>query len=547
MPFADSVTETTREDLAATEEPASWRNMPNKLLLSTLAAARITELFSERSHAAYMFYQIRSFSPESQDSGSHIAAQSGILLASWAAAQSLTAMWWGRVADSPKVGRKQVILIGLTGTAMSTMGIGFSRSFFSILIWKILAGGLNTNLGIMRSMIGEAIEHRFQSRAFLLLPMCLNVGELFGPLLGGFLTDPSVSINKIRDTSSQGTKGSGFKAKFPYALPNLTCALLIGVSALVVIFALEETHPALQDKQDRGRRFGKWVYSRVLSNAYYKHRYQQLPRADDVELSSPQVRASDTDLFPGDSGRISTDSPITSKEPDAVDLVSPTLGGSILPRIVTRKVTLTLYTHHILMLHFSTFMATIPSFLSAPRSAWTQPTKRSILHFSGGLEFSSGQVGIAMSFLGLAGLLFQLLVYPAVISKIGSLRSYRIFLLFSALSYILLPFLTLLPEKAVVLWPCLAIVLVFQALSRTFALPCTIILVNNCSPEPSVRGTIHGLALSLGSAARILGPLAGGWALGLGLEKDMVWGVWWCLSALVGLNYILISIIASID
>jgi MFS family permease len=61
-----------------------------------------------------MFYQLKWFDPSLPDST--ISGQAGILSASFTATQFLTAMIWGRVADSPRVGRKRVILIGLVGT-----------------------------------------------------------------------------------------------------------------------------------------------------------------------------------------------------------------------------------------------------------------------------------------------------------------------------------------------------------------------------------------------------------------------------------------------
>ena len=50
---------------------------------------------------------------------------------------------------------------------------------------------LNGNIGVMRTMISEIIrEKKYQSRAFLLLPMTFNIGVIIGPLLGGLLADP---------------------------------------------------------------------------------------------------------------------------------------------------------------------------------------------------------------------------------------------------------------------------------------------------------------------------------------------------------------------
>jgi MFS family permease len=61
-----------------------------------------------------MFYQLKSFDPSLPDSV--IAGQTGIMQASFKAGQLMTAIMWGRVADSEWAGRKTVLLIGLLGT-----------------------------------------------------------------------------------------------------------------------------------------------------------------------------------------------------------------------------------------------------------------------------------------------------------------------------------------------------------------------------------------------------------------------------------------------
>jgi len=64
-------------------------------------------------------------------------------------------------------------------------------------------------------------------------------------------------------------------------------------------------------------------------------------------------------------------------------------------------------------------------------------------------------------------------------------------------------------------------------MARTFALPATIILLNNCSPHPSVLGTVHGIGQSVSSAFRTVGPVVGGVWYGKGLEMGMVGLAWW--------------------
>lgn len=67
-------------------------------------------------------------------------------------------------------------------------------------------------------------------------------------------------------------------------------------------------------------------------------------------------------------------------------------------------------------------------------------------------------------------------------------------------------------------------------------LPAAIILVNNSVSDPSILGTIHGVAQSLSSGARTLGPFLGGLGLSLGQMHNIIGAVWWALAveALLG-------------
>lgn len=176
-------------------------------------------------------------------------------------------------------------------------------------------------------------------------------------------------------------------------------------------------------------------------------------------------------------------------------------------------------------------------FLPTPRAP--ENTRKGFFHFSGGLGLSSSRVGLATAIIGCVGLPLQILVYPRVQFKLGTLRAYRTFLPFSPLAYLLMPFLVLLPRYPWLVWPAFTCVVSLQVISRTFALPATIILVNNCVTEASLLGTINGLAQSTSSAARTLGPLLGGWGLGLGLQNNIIGAVWWALAAEASLGWLL--------
>ena len=204
-------------------------------------------------------------------------------------------------------------------------------------------------------------------------------------------------------------------------------------------------------------------------------------------------------------------------------------------QLLTRNVILTLLTHSLLAMHTSAFNAMTFVFLPTPRAP--EDSRRGFFHFNGGLGLTTQQVGIATSVIGLIGLPLQLFVYPRVQFRLGTLKSLRSFLPLSPLAYILMPFLVLIPGGAqFLIWPSFSVVVALQVLSRTFVLPAAIILVNNSVSDPSVLGTVHGVAQSISSGARTLGPFLGGLGLSLGLSHNIIGAVWWALAveALLG-------------
>jgi hypothetical protein len=173
----------TEQTEAIKEKPVTWRSLPRKDQLLVLTLARLSEPLTQNSIGSYIYYQLKSFDPTLLDST--ISYQAGIIQAAFPGAQFLTAILWGRFADSQYGGRKRVIWIGLLGTMFSIIGFGFSHNFPMAVFFRCLGGILNGNIGVMRTMISEIIkEKRYQSRAFIILPMTFNIGVIIGPILG---------------------------------------------------------------------------------------------------------------------------------------------------------------------------------------------------------------------------------------------------------------------------------------------------------------------------------------------------------------------------
>jgi hypothetical protein len=134
----------------AKNKPVTWSSLPNKDQLILLVLARLSEPLTQTSLQTYMFYQLQSFDPSLPESV--ISYQIGLLSGAFTGAQFATAFLWGRIADDERIGRKKVLMIGLAGTAISAVGFGFSKSFASVMAFRILGGVLNGNIGVLRTV-----------------------------------------------------------------------------------------------------------------------------------------------------------------------------------------------------------------------------------------------------------------------------------------------------------------------------------------------------------------------------------------------------------
>lgn len=96
------------------EAPVTWRSLPRKDQLFLLFVIRFSEPVVRVSIAAYIYYQLQSLDPSL--SSAELIKQSAYLQTAYTIAQALSSLLWGAVADSPRGGRKLVILISLSGS-----------------------------------------------------------------------------------------------------------------------------------------------------------------------------------------------------------------------------------------------------------------------------------------------------------------------------------------------------------------------------------------------------------------------------------------------
>ena len=147
-------------------------------------------------------------------------------------------------------------------------------------------------------------------------------------------------------------------------------------------------------------------------------------------------------------------------------------------------------------------------------------------------------VGITISLLGAFGVLLQVMIYPSLNDRLGTIPLWRTGLFIFPLAYALAPFCAVplhpnssqsnpdpLSQPPVLLLVLLTLLLFVTG--RTFVVPATTLLINDCTPHPSVRATIHTMGTLVANLGRTVFPALAlpvfGWGLGRGVGGVAFW------------------------
>ncbi|CAG8893538.1 unnamed protein product [Penicillium egyptiacum] len=529
QPQALALQENELPTVRAPPRPAivTWMSLPRKGQLALLGLCRVFDFLQIASLQAYMFYQLKSFDQNLSDSD--VATQAGILQGAFTAAQFATAIPWGRVADAEWGGRRFVLLVGLVGTAMSCLGVAYSTSFAQAVFWRSFGGAINGTVGIIRTMIAENVkEKKYHSRAFLILPIGFNIASLFGPVMGGMLADPVKSYPRLFGPNSSfgGANGVQWLETYPYALPMIANFCFLSTTAVLVAYGLEETLASCKGKPGLGA-YAKKIFARGVKTVVppSSSLYTRLPLRD-YEEDGPLLDQDRSESYELEE---------KAHKPVRLQRVLP------FRRIWTKNVLCTLGAQAFFDFQMGAFNNLWLLFLSTPRydaNDPASPAQSLPFAFTGGLGMLPQSVGFATAILGVIGMVLQFTIYPTINGRLGTAKSYQYFLSLFPIAYFLAPYISLAPStipppgqaNGPWVWFWIIIVLFFQVTARTFTLPTSIILLNNCSPHPSVLGTIHGIGQSVSSAFRTVGPIFSGAWYGYGLDIGIVGFAWWLIA-----------------
>lgn len=122
------------------------------------------------------------FIPE--DGGLPASVMIGALAASFSAMQFLFSPVWGRISD--RIGRRPVLLIGLTGSTVCYALFGLATSQGSLLwmfVSRIGAGIAGATISTAQAYIADTTTKENRARGMALIGAAFGLGFTFGPLL----------------------------------------------------------------------------------------------------------------------------------------------------------------------------------------------------------------------------------------------------------------------------------------------------------------------------------------------------------------------------
>jgi MFS family permease len=156
-------------------------------------------------------------------------------------------------------------------------------------------------------------------------------------------------------------------------------------------------------------------------------------------------------------------------------------------------------------------------------------------HFKGGFGWSTQMNGAFLATQGVLQMFAQLIIFPWLSKRLGSLRTFWITLCLYPILYLVAPYLALLPEKFRI--PGLMVLLVGKVTFQSLSYPSLAIILANSSPSKRVLGTLNGAAASSASICRGFGPTISGAIDGIGQANNMSGLAWWTIAGVALLGW----------
>jgi MFS transporter, DHA1 family, multidrug resistance protein len=117
----------------------------------------------------------------------------GLLMAVYSLMQLLFAPMWGRISD--RIGRKPVLMLGITGLALSFFMMAISTNLWMLFAARIIGGILSSaNMPTSMAYVADITTPEDRGKGMGIIGAAVGLGFVFGPAIGGIFSKTSLSL-----------------------------------------------------------------------------------------------------------------------------------------------------------------------------------------------------------------------------------------------------------------------------------------------------------------------------------------------------------------
>jgi MFS transporter, DHA1 family, tetracycline resistance protein len=112
--------------------------------------------------------------------------QIGLLMASYSLMQFFFSPVWGRLSD--RIGRRPVLLISISGSAVSYLLFAFAPNLTLLFVSRLFAGAMAANIATAQAYVADITTEENRTKGMGMVGAAFGLGFVLGPALAGVLS-----------------------------------------------------------------------------------------------------------------------------------------------------------------------------------------------------------------------------------------------------------------------------------------------------------------------------------------------------------------------
>jgi len=178
----------------------------------------------------------------------------GILGSLYSILQFVCAPLWGAYSD--RVGRRKVLLLTISGLALSYIAWIFAASFWVLVFARVIGGAMGGNLSVATAAVADTTTREKRSGGLAIIGIAFGLSFIVGPAIGGLFAKIDLTV------LFPALKAIGVN---PFSVPALVSLILTIINLVWVYRKFDETLPESKRGQVAPERRGLAVFRLLQS------------------------------------------------------------------------------------------------------------------------------------------------------------------------------------------------------------------------------------------------------------------------------------------